>query len=159
MLAAAFVLFWVILGLAVVLAAMRSNSRPLFDPASRHARRTVYVLVGAAVALFGVAVPVVAGTFGGSQADRGPSGIELTAQEQRGRSLFADKCKQCHTLSAANAVGRVGPSLDDLRPPKALVIDAIAKGRARGQGQMPANLVRGQEAEDVAAFVARVAGR
>ena len=53
----------------------------------------------------------------------------------------------------------MGPNLDQLRPPKALILDAIQKGRARGQGQMPAGLVDGQDAQDVAAFVAAVAGR
>ena len=53
----------------------------------------------------------------------------------------------------------VGPSLDELRPPKNLVYDAIVKGRARGQGQMPAQLFEGREARQVADFVAAVAGR
>jgi mono/diheme cytochrome c family protein len=56
-------------------------------------------------------------------------------------------------------VGKVGPNLDQLRPPKALILDAIKNGRARGQGQMPAGLVDGQDAQDVADFVAKVAGR
>ena len=56
-------------------------------------------------------------------------------------------------------MGRVGPNLDVLRPPKELVLDAIDKGRALGMGQMPAQVVEGKEAEDVAAFVAKTAGR
>jgi mono/diheme cytochrome c family protein len=46
-----------------------------------------------------------------------------------------------------------------LHPPKGLILDAIAKGRARGQGQMPAGLVDGQDAQAVAAYVAAAAGR
>jgi mono/diheme cytochrome c family protein len=53
----------------------------------------------------------------------------------------------------------VGPNLDDLRPAKALTLDAINKGRARGQGQMPAQLISGPEAQDVANYVATVSGR
>ena len=68
-------------------------------------------------------------------------------------------CATCHTLKASNAVGKVGPNLDVLHPPKGLILDAIANGRARGQGQMPAGLVDGQDAQDVAAYVAAVAGR
>ncbi|MEA2255541.1 MAG: hypothetical protein QOG35_1586, partial [Solirubrobacteraceae bacterium] len=49
-------------------------------------------------------------------------------------------------------------NLDNLHPPRALVLDAIEQGRARGQGQMPAGLVDGQDAKDVAAFVVAVAG-
>ncbi|TML97807.1 MAG: cytochrome c [Actinobacteria bacterium] len=79
--------------------------------------------------------------------------------EVHGRELFTKNCATCHTLRAVNAVGKVGPNLDQLRPPKELVLNAIEAGRARGNGQMPADLVAGQEAKDVAAFVAAVAGR
>ena len=41
---------------------------------------------------------------------------------------------------------------------KALVLNAIAEGRARGLGQMPALLYQGREAEEIAEFVAAVAG-
>ena len=53
---------------------------------------------------------------------------------------------------------RVG---DDIATPagrRALVLNAILEGRARGLGQMPAMLYQGKEAEDVANFVAAVAG-
>ena len=72
--------------------------------------------------------------------------------------MFAEKCSTCHTLAASNAVGRVGPNLDNLRPPKGLVLDAIKNGRARGQGQMPAGLIDGSDAQDVAAYIAATAG-
>ena len=62
-------------------------------------------------------------------------------------------------LAATSAVAQVGPNLDGLRPPKGLVLDAIEKGRARGQGQMPAKLLTGEDAEHVADFIERVAGR
>ena len=38
------------------------------------------------------------------------------------------------------------------------MLNAILEGRARGIGQMPALLYQGKEAQDVAAFVAAVAG-
>ena len=56
-------------------------------------------------------------------------------------------------------MGRVGPNLDNLRPPKALILNAIAQGRARGVGRMPAQLLQGQDAQDVAAYVSKVEGR
>ena len=37
--------------------------------------------------------------------------------------------------------------------------DAITNGRARGSGQMPAGLLEGQDEQNVAQFVAKVAGR
>jgi len=76
-----------------------------------------------------------------------------------GRELFARTCGTCHTLKGAATTGRVGPNLDQLRPPSALVLNAIEQGRARGAGQMPAALYDGTDARDVASFVAKVAGR
>ena len=94
----------------------------------------------------------------GAPRQQAPGGVDLTAAEVKGRSVFALKCSTCHTLSASNAVGRVGPNLDNLRPPKGLVLDAIKNGRARGQGQMPAGLVDGEDAQNVAAYIAATAG-
>jgi len=156
---ALFVIFFVTLGLGTVLLAMRSGSRgPLFDPQKRGARRAVAWLTALAVLVFAIAVPVATGIDqSDSKKEAGP--VQLSAAEQRGREAFSPTCSQCHTLSASKAVGRVGPNLDVLRPPKELVIDAINKGRYRGRGQMPPKLFEGEEAEDVAAYVAKVAGR
>jgi hypothetical protein len=41
---------------------------------------------------------------------------------------------------------------------KAFVLSAILEGRALGKGQMPKLLFQGKEAEDVAGFVAAIAG-
>ena len=68
---------------------------------------------------------------------------------------------------AEQGVGRIGPNLDvrvgeDISTTsgrRALVENAIAEGRARGLGQMPAQLYQGREAQEVAEFVAAVAGR
>ena len=84
--------------------------------------------------------------------------VELTSAQVNGRTLFAKNCATCHTLRAVNAVGKVGPNLDQLRPPAPLVLNAIQNGRARGNGQMPADLVAGSDAKDVASFVSAVAG-
>ena len=84
---------------------------------------------------------------------------DLTAQDKEGREIFGQRCANCHTLKAVNAVAEVGPSLDKLRPPKNLVLDAINKGRARGNGQMAAQLVEGEQAEAVAGFVAKAVGQ
>ena len=53
---------------------------------------------------------------------------------------------------------RVGDDISTNAGRRALVLNAILEGRARGNGQMPALLYQGKEAEDVAAFVAAVAG-
>ena len=76
----------------------------------------------------------------------------------------------CHTLAAANSVGKVGPNLDTLKPPYGLVLNTINNGclqdpgsngseQCLGQGTMPAQIVEGKEAQDVSSFVAKVAGR
>jgi mono/diheme cytochrome c family protein len=85
--------------------------------------------------------------------------IELTPAEARGRELFAVNCSNCHTLRAVNAVGQVGPDLDFLRPPPAVVRRRIHEGSEGLQAVMPREIVTGSDAADVAAFVAKVAGR
>jgi mono/diheme cytochrome c family protein len=110
-----------------------------------------------ATLLFGIAIPVAVGIDGADQAEAGA--VNLTAAQEAGREKFAKACQQCHTLAATNATGRVGPNLDVIRPPKELTVDAILKGRARGRGQMPSLLFTGRDAEEVAEFVAAVAGR
>jgi len=89
----------------------------------------------------------------------GPHGIRLTAAEASGRALFARTCSTCHTLAAVQAVARIGPDLDVLRPSEGIVLAAIQTGFANGQGQMPAQLYTGQDATDIAQFVAAVAGK
>ena len=158
-----FVLAFVALGLAVVFVAFsggprgvgRSKGRP-----SRTGRRVVVVGVAIVVAGLGVAVPLAIGLVNGDDhAKNAPGGVDLSAAEASGRTTFAKYCSTCHTLKASNAVGKVGPNLDVLHPPKSLILDAIKNGRARGQGQMPAGVVDGQDAQDVAAYVAAVAGQ
>ena len=109
---------------------------------------------------FGVVIPGFALVHNADeQAGAAIGGVKLTAAEEHGRQVFKERCATCHTLDDAGAVGLVGPDLDNLRPNAPLTLDAIEKGRARGQGQMPALLVTGGEARDVANYVARVAGR
>jgi mono/diheme cytochrome c family protein len=154
--------FWLIVGGGVFLVALGGGPRgaraQLHSEGSLAKRiRPVGFIV---VAAFGLAVPIaVAVANGHDKARQGPSGITLTSAEATGRELFARSCATCHTLAAAAAVGHVGPNLDLLRPPAALVLNAIETGRARGNGNMPAGIYVGQQAADVAQFVAAVAGR
>jgi mono/diheme cytochrome c family protein len=86
----------------------------------------------------------------------------------RGKELFLDpktQCASCHTLADAKSQGKVGPNLDD----------AFASGKAQGfdqqtiedvvRGQiaypeepMPANLVEGQDADDISTYIAKCSG-
>jgi mono/diheme cytochrome c family protein len=163
--ALAFVITFIVVGLVVVAAAFsggrRSSERP--SGPSRRNRRFVGLIVGVLVVLLGVLVPALV-IAAAKDSDEAPGGVQLTAAEEHGREVFADRCATCHTLKAANAVGKVGPNLDQLvggldpKGQKAFVLSAIKEGRARGQGQMPKDLVDGQDAQDVAAFVSATAG-
>jgi len=102
-----------------------------------------------------------------SAAGCGTGGIASTHVDQaNGQKLFSAKCAGCHTLAAAGAQGTVGPNLDN----------AFAADRAQHFEQstiqnvvldqirdaalpMPKDLVTGQDAQDVAGYVAAVAGQ
>jgi mono/diheme cytochrome c family protein len=163
------VLSWVLLGVAIFFIAMRGGprgARQALHTESKASSRSV-VLGVIVLFAFGLAVPAIVLAFNGDhKASVGPGGVHLSAGEQKGRELFSKSCGVCHTLAATKSVGEIGPNLDirvgaDISTPagrKALVLSAIQEGRARGLGQMPALLYQGKEAEDIANFVAAVAG-
>jgi mono/diheme cytochrome c family protein len=163
MLTLLFVLVWVLLGLGLVFVAFSggpSGAGSRLMSTGRGARRFAAVMFVIAVAVLGFGVPaaVIAAV---SQNDSIPEAnvSDLTAAQQHGRELFGARCANCHTLKAANAVAEIGPDLDQLRPNKALVLNALETGRARGNGQMAKNLYTGQDAQDVADFVAKAVGQ
>lgn len=85
-----------------------------------------------------------------------------------GKALFVERCGQCHELGRAGTAGTQGPSLDaafqkaladgmDRDTVRGIVRDQIAnplKGSI-----MPADLVKGENARDVAAYVGYAAAR
>jgi mono/diheme cytochrome c family protein len=95
-----------------------------------------------------------------------------SADPERGRILFGQKCGVCHAMAQAGTKAQIGPDLDD----------AFAAARAAGEGgdtiegvvkaqvefprpsndnpavSMPADVVTGQDLEDVAAYVGLYAG-
>jgi hypothetical protein len=169
-----FLAFWVVLALALVFVAARGGlggARSTLQSQSRGGRKTASVLFAIVYITFGVAVPVIILVGNHSKASAKVGEVHLTAAEKRGRDLFGQNCGVCHTLAAANAVGKVGPNLDSLRPPEALVLHTINYGCVQdpplpndptaclGYGTMPAAIVQGKDAQDVSDFVAKVAGR
>jgi cbb3-type cytochrome c oxidase subunit III len=100
---------------------------------------------------------------------------------QSGQQLFTQSCGSCHTLSAAGTSGTIGPNLDNAfaadvqegYPQSVIenvVLDQIRLGsgpiatyttskKFTPQTPMPANILEGQDARDVAAYVASVAGQ
>lgn len=156
----AFVLFWVLLGLGLLLVALRGGTRRApagREPHPHRSRRIGGLGFLAALLVLGAGVPAaVIATVDNRDSIPDANVSKLTPLQKRGRDLFGGsaQCKNCHTLQAAGTSATVGPNLDDLRPPFALVLDAIKNGRARGNGAMAADLVQGKDAQAVAAFVA-----
>jgi cytochrome c oxidase subunit 2 len=132
-------------------------------PEARHRKRRLGVVRGGAAVLICATALLAAGC--------GTGGIVKGGDPAKGGTLFVKgangkpSCASCHTLKAAGAKGVVGPNLDD----------AFAYDRQQGYqdstitqvvrdqieiagGRMPANLVTGTDADDVAAYVAACAG-
>jgi mono/diheme cytochrome c family protein len=158
-----FLLVWVGLGLGLVFVAFSGGAGGAGErlmSTSRGARRFAVVVFVLALLVLGIGVPAaVIAAVSNHDSDPAANLVDLTVSERHGRELFGVRCVNCHTLKASNAVAQIGPNLDDLRPPKGLVLDAIKNGRARGNGQMAANLYTGQDAEDVANYVAKAVGQ
>jgi len=158
-----FILAFVLIALAVFFVAMSGGAkgtRKSLQTQSKGGSRAVGVALFLVIVGGVVAVPtLVMAHNADKQSKMAPGGLELTAAQEEGRQMFAENCATCHTLHAANAVGRVGPNLDKLHPNKALVLNAINLGRAMGNGSMPAQLLTGEDEQDVADFVAAAAGR
>ncbi len=174
------VVLLVAIGVGVVLLALRRPRGAAEGPArgdrseiGQHAAQRGLTAGLVLVCAFGLVVPVlVLASNSAHKASVGVGGVHLDAQQQKGRELFSHSCNLCHTLAGAAAVGRTGPDLDVLIPTvgatlpekaqyaarKAFILSAVLEGRARGKGQMPRLLFQGAEAEDVASFVAAIAG-
>src|SRR5262245_27567997 len=95
-----------------------------------------------------------------------------------GKVLFAEKCGACHTLARAGTTGTTGPNLDAAFKQsrvdglgqstfKGIVLKQISNPNINPQvdpenekdlPSMPANIVTGDDARDVAAYVAQAAG-
>jgi mono/diheme cytochrome c family protein len=158
MAAIAFVLFWVLLGLGLLLVALRGGARGSARSGSlRRSRRIGGVAFLLALLVLGIGVPAaVIATVNGRDSIPAENVSNLTPLQKHGRDLFGGQgqCKNCHTLAAAGTAATVGPNLDQLRPPYNLVLNAIQNGRAKGNGAMAKDLVQGKDAQAVAAFVA-----
>jgi len=101
----------------------------------------------------------------------GTGGIVKGGDPTKGGALFVKgangkpSCASCHTLKAAGAKGVVGPNLDDAfaydrqQGYKESTITQVVRDQIEiAGGRMPANLLTGTDAEDVAAYVAACAG-
>jgi mono/diheme cytochrome c family protein len=96
----------------------------------------------------------------------GEEGIAVSKDDPdyNGAVLFATHCSGCHTLSAAGTQGTgnrgqrtQGPNLNQRTESYEDALFAIQNGGFSG-AIMPQNIVIGEEAEEVARFVAKYAG-
>jgi mono/diheme cytochrome c family protein len=124
--------------------------------------RSTWVMFGIFAAIFAIALPAWAiSREGGEDA----SEQSVSESQEESKDLFVTNCGSCHTLAKAGTDGVVGPNLDDTLAPPGLppdeeatterVLTAIEDGV---DGRMPADILSGEQAEEVASFVAQVAG-
>jgi mono/diheme cytochrome c family protein len=113
-------------------------------------------------ALLLIAVAAVAAATG-----CGTKGVQVSSDDPtyQGAQIFAERCSGCHTLSAAGTEGSAnrservqGPNLNQRPESMADVIYAIRNGGFSG-AIMPQNIVVGDDAQKVAAFVSKYAGQ
>lgn len=122
-------------------------------------------LTGAALGALVLAALVIAFVIGTNYSDEssGPAVAEEAVPalpkdlSGPGRDLFVARCGACHTLADAETTGTAGPDLDKLAPEQAVVEQAIAQG-GTGSGRMPPGLATGEEATQVAEYVAAATG-
>jgi mono/diheme cytochrome c family protein len=116
-----------------------------------------------AIALALAALSFVTGCGGSGGA--GSHAVPQSADLSKGRDLFAKKCASCHTLAAATAQGTIGPNLDNAFGytkkqgfDESTVYDIALRQIQIAAPPMPDDLVTGDDAVAVAAFIARCAG-
>jgi mono/diheme cytochrome c family protein len=135
--------------------------------------KKTFVIFGLLVIFLAVLIPWLAFRSDGDAA-RGAQ--EIPSDLKEGQSLFQTNCGNCHTLYAAGTDGNFAPDLDELLAPtgppegegaeatikgtKKRVLNAIEHGvdSTTTTGRMPPGILSGEQAEEVAEFVATTAG-
>jgi mono/diheme cytochrome c family protein len=116
---------------------------------------------GALSSVIATALCAVALSGCGGTGVASPASVDLT----KGKQLFTNDCGTCHKLADAGTPGTVGPDLDDAYYADRVVgmKDSSFEALVRAQidladPPMPRHIVTGSDADDVAAYVAKVAG-
>ena len=111
-------------------------------------------------------IGILAAALGLSACGFGEEGISVSQDDPNhgGAVLFSTHCSGCHTLAAAGSQGSgnrgertQGPNLDQRTETYDDALFAIQNGGFSG-AIMPQNIVVGEEAKEVAKFVAEYAG-
>lgn len=99
----------------------------------------------------------------------GTASIQLSESDPdyEGAELFVEHCSGCHTFEAAGTEGssakvstreyKDGPNFDQRKESEEDVIFAIENG-GFSSGPMPQQIVTGEDAEKIAAFIAKYSG-
>jgi mono/diheme cytochrome c family protein len=104
-----------------------------------------------------------AATAGGAAAC-GEQGISVPENERQTAALFAERCSGCHTLDVVGTEGSTtnirtreykdGPNFNQRHVSKNCALYAIRNG-GFSSGPMPQNIVTGEQAEQIAEFLAK----
>lgn len=134
--------------------------------------KRTFVVFGLVLILLAVLIPWLVFRADGEPAE----GADVPAGLKEGKSLFQSNCGNCHALYAAGTDGNFGPDLDELLAPTGPPSGPSAEGTIKGieervinairegvdgtttAGRMPPGILSGEQAEEVAEFVARTAG-
>jgi mono/diheme cytochrome c family protein len=113
------------------------------------------------------ALPLCAATL--ALAGCGTASIELADNDPdyEGAELFVEHCSGCHTFEAAGTEGSAskvatsenkdGPNFNQRKESEEDVLFAIENG-GFSSGPMPQNIVTGEDAKKIAAFIAKYSG-
>jgi mono/diheme cytochrome c family protein len=157
----AFIAAFVALGIGVIFVAASGGGAAARENYLTRGRTPFRVIFPILVVVLGLAVPalVIADRKAGEGATGRLATVTPNATVKKGKDLFRSTCWSCHSLAAAGARGVTGPNLDQVGAiNKARVLSAIKIG-GTGQGRMPKNLLQGEDANAVAEYVSRVAGK
>jgi mono/diheme cytochrome c family protein len=156
-----FLVPFVLLGIGVSYLAYRSGPAAAGPAKPARGGRGFRLLMALLYLALGIGVPaaIIAAR---DEAEGGVGPLEQTKlgpEAEEGKQLFRQTCSSCHNLDAVNARGVTGPDLDDIgEVSEERVLNAIENG-GTGSGRMPAGLLAESDAEAVALYVSRVAGR
>jgi mono/diheme cytochrome c family protein len=132
--------------------------------------KRTFIVFGLLVVVLAVVIPWL---IFNSKGDAQNGDQSVASDLKSGQSLFQTNCGTCHTLYAAGTDGNYGPNLDELLAPtgppegdaktikgiKERVLNAVENGvNGEAPGRMPGGILNQEQGEEVAEFVANVAG-
>jgi mono/diheme cytochrome c family protein len=157
----AILLPFVLLGIGVVFIAFSGGPGRARELYLTRGGRGFRIAIPLLYVVLGVAVPAAV-IASHRQAEGGVGHLRtetLGGDEKKGKMLFRQTCASCHSLAAVNARGVTGPNLDQIgQVTPQRVLNAIRIG-GTGDKRMPSGLLTGKDAQDVAKYVSKVAGK